>query len=101
MLVPGAIGLTGVSQLVIIGSQGSLNDITQALLTIVAISLGMMVGASLTQTAAKPTSWLDAPPELRPAIVVPPASLRGPIPVVPRATIRPRRWRRPPPSSSR
>jgi uncharacterized membrane protein YjjB (DUF3815 family) len=100
MLVPGALGLTGVSQLVFIGSKDSLNDITQALLTIVAISLGMMVGASLTQTAAKPTSWLDAPPELRPSVAVPPSTLRVPIPVVPKATIRPRRWRKPPPNRS-
>jgi uncharacterized membrane protein YjjP (DUF1212 family) len=69
MLVPGAIGLTGVSQLVVSGSSSSLNDITQALLTIVAISLGQLVGASLTQTAAKPASWLEAPPELKPVIV--------------------------------
>jgi uncharacterized membrane protein YjjP (DUF1212 family) len=71
MLVPGAIGLTGVSQLVVSGSTASLNDITQALLTIVAISLGQLVGASLTQTAAKPSSWLEAPPELRPVIMTP------------------------------
>jgi uncharacterized membrane protein YjjP (DUF1212 family) len=96
MLVPGALGLTGVSQLVFIGSKGSLNDVTEALLTIVAISLGMMVGASLTQTAAKPTSWLDAPPELRPSVVVPPV-LRVPVVTVPKATVRPRRWRKPPP----
>jgi uncharacterized membrane protein YjjP (DUF1212 family) len=68
MLVPGAIGLTGVSQLVVSGSSASLNDIAQALLTIVAISLGQLVGASLTQTAAKPSSWLEAPPELKPLI---------------------------------
>jgi uncharacterized membrane protein YjjB (DUF3815 family) len=68
MLVPGAIGLTGVSQLVVSGSSASLNDIAQALLTIVAISLGQLVGASLTQTAAKPSSWLEAPPALRPVI---------------------------------
>ncbi len=78
MLVPGAIGLTGVSQLVVLGSAANLNDVTQALLTIVAISLGMMVGASLTQTAAKPSSWLDAPPEIRPVIAVPPPTLRKP-----------------------
>jgi uncharacterized membrane protein YjjP (DUF1212 family) len=79
MLVPGAIGLTGVSQLVVSGSASSLNDITQALLTIVAISLGQLVGASLTQTAARPSSWLAAPPELRPVVdtrvVTPPAVL--------------------------
>jgi uncharacterized membrane protein YjjP (DUF1212 family) len=98
MLVPGAIGLTGVSQLVILGSKGSVNDITQALLTIVAIALGMMVGASLTQTAAKPASWLDAPPELRPSVVMPPTVLRVPVVTIPKATIRPRRWRKPPPS---
>jgi uncharacterized membrane protein YjjP (DUF1212 family) len=85
MLVPGAIGLTGVSQLVVSGSSASLNDITQALLTIVAISLGQLVGASLTQSAAKPSSWLEAPPELRPVIttrpVIPPAGIavRNPI----------------------
>lgn len=72
MLVPGAIGLTGVSRLVVEGSAANVNDVTQALLTIVAISLGMMVGASLTQTAAKPAAWLEAPPELRPVIVTPP-----------------------------
>jgi uncharacterized membrane protein YjjP (DUF1212 family) len=68
MLVPGAIGLTGVSQLVVSGSAASLNDIAQALLTIVAISLGQLVGASLTQTAAKPSSWLEAPPVLKQVI---------------------------------
>lgn len=72
MLVPGALGLTGVSQLVLLGSKASLNEVTQALLTIVAISLGMMVGASLLQTAAKPSSWLDAPP---------PPLTRAPIPL--------------------
>jgi uncharacterized membrane protein YjjP (DUF1212 family) len=79
MLVPGAIGLTGVSQLVVSGSSASLNDITQALLTVVAISLGQLVGSSLTQTAAKPTSWLEGPPELKPAvgtrIVTPPTAV--------------------------
>lgn len=73
MLVPGALGLTGVSQLVLLGSRASLNDVARALLTIVAISLGMMVGASLLQTAAKPSSWLDAPPEIRSPVVTTPA----------------------------
>ena len=94
MLVPGAIGLTGVSQLVVSGSTASLNDISQALLTIVAISLGQLVGASLTQTAAKPSSWLEAPPQLRPVIntrmVTPPITLvpKNPIKFRPDATYR-------------
>jgi uncharacterized membrane protein YjjB (DUF3815 family) len=94
MLVPGAIGLTGVSQLVVSGSTASLNDVTQALLTIVAISLGQLVGASLTQTAAKPSSWLEAPPELRPVIgarvVTPPVAFvpKNPIKFRPDATYR-------------
>jgi uncharacterized membrane protein YjjP (DUF1212 family) len=87
MLVPGAIGLTGVSQLVFAGFQGNVNDITQALLTIVAIALGMMVGASLTQTAAKPTTWLDAPPVLRPAVAVPAAVLRSPAVTRPKTSV--------------
>ncbi|HZR49014.1 MAG TPA: threonine/serine exporter family protein [Streptosporangiaceae bacterium] len=79
MLVPGALGLTGVSQLVLLGSKASLNDVTQALLTIVAISLGMMVGASLLQTAAKPSSWLDAPPPIRSPVVTSPPALTAPV----------------------
>lgn len=78
MLVPGTLGLTGVSQLVLLGSKASLNDVSQALLTIVAISLGMMVGASLLQTAAKPSSWLDAPPEIRSPVVNSPPALSVP-----------------------
>jgi uncharacterized membrane protein YjjP (DUF1212 family) len=77
MLVPGALGLTGVSELVVAKSGASIQDVVQTLLTIVAISLGMMVGASLIQTAAKPSSWLDAPPAIRPAIVTAPPSLRA------------------------
>ena len=79
MLVPGTLGLTGVSQLVLLGSKASLNDVSQALLTIVAISLGMMVGASLLQTAAKPSSWLDAPPEIRSPVVTSRAMLSVPV----------------------
>ena len=78
MLVPGALGLTGVSQLVVAKTGASLQDVVQTLLTIVAISLGMMVGASLIQTAARPASWLDAPPELKPVLVTPPPALRVP-----------------------
>jgi uncharacterized membrane protein YjjP (DUF1212 family) len=94
MLVPGAIGLTGVSELVVSGSSASLNDISQALLTIVAISLGQLVGSSLTQTAAKPSSWLEAPPVLRPVIgarvVTPPTAIvpRSPIKFRPNAAYR-------------
>jgi hypothetical protein len=88
MLVPGALGLTGVSELVVGQSGASIQDVVQTLLTIVAISLGMMVGASLIQTAAKPASWLDAPPEIRPAIVTPPPALRLPSAGVPRTGIR-------------
>jgi uncharacterized membrane protein YjjP (DUF1212 family) len=81
MLVPGALGLAGVSEIVVHGPADSATDIVQTLLTIVAISLGMMVGASLTQTVAKPTSWLDAPPELKqplaPRIVTPSDPLKA------------------------
>jgi uncharacterized membrane protein YjjP (DUF1212 family) len=79
MLVPGALGLTGVSQLVLLGSKASVDDVAQALLTIVAISLGMTVSASLLQTAAKPSSWLDAPPEIRSPVVTSPPALRVPV----------------------
>ncbi|MEV0587046.1 threonine/serine exporter family protein [Nonomuraea sp. NPDC050310] len=47
MLVPGSVGLTGVSELVSGQGASGLDDLVQTLLTMVAITLGIMVGASL------------------------------------------------------
>ncbi|MBP2188323.1 threonine/serine ThrE exporter family protein [Nocardia goodfellowii] len=47
MLVPGGIGLTGVSNLVGQGNSGGLHVIASALLTVLSIALGVMVGSGL------------------------------------------------------
>jgi uncharacterized membrane protein YjjB (DUF3815 family) len=53
LLVPGALGLAGVSGLVELGdgtSQGA-DNLINAFLTVVSVALGMLVGSSLTATA--------------------------------------------------
>lgn len=53
LLVPGALGLTGVSELVLTNAAGGAAQFVTALLTVVAIALGVLVGSSaLRQTAA-------------------------------------------------
>lgn len=47
MLVPGAVGLTGISELVSGQGAPGLDDLVRTLLTMVSIALGIMVGASL------------------------------------------------------
>lgn len=49
MLVPGALGLAGVTGLVALGPGGS--GLINAFLTVVAVALGVLVGSSLTATA--------------------------------------------------
>lgn len=53
LLVPGALGLTGLSELVGAGGGNGLTDLFEALLSVIAIALGALVGHSLTQTAAR------------------------------------------------
>lgn len=53
-----------------------------------AISLGMMVGASLLQTAAEPSSWLDAPPPIRSPVVTSPPAFSAPVNGVARSAAR-------------
>lgn len=55
MLVPGALGLTGVTQLVGANAAQGLGDFVNALLTIVAIAVGVLVGAGLTERVGKVT----------------------------------------------
>ncbi len=53
LLVPGALGLAGVSGLVDIGANasGGADNLVNAFLTVVAVALGILVGSSLTATA--------------------------------------------------
>jgi uncharacterized membrane protein YjjP (DUF1212 family) len=53
LLVPGALGLRGLSELVGAAGGNGLTDLFEALLSVVAIALGAMVGHSLTQSAAQ------------------------------------------------
>jgi uncharacterized membrane protein YjjP (DUF1212 family) len=53
LLVPGALGLTGLSELVGTAGGNGLTDLFEALLSVIAIALGALVGHSLTQTAAR------------------------------------------------
>jgi uncharacterized membrane protein YjjB (DUF3815 family) len=53
LLVPGALGLTGVSELVGAGNGNGLTDLFTALLSVVAIALGALVGFSLTRGAGR------------------------------------------------
>ncbi|NUR86977.1 MAG: threonine/serine exporter family protein, partial [Nonomuraea sp.] len=51
MLVPGSAGLAGVSELVVQKSQASLADLISTVITVLAIALGVMVGASMLPRA--------------------------------------------------
>jgi uncharacterized membrane protein YjjP (DUF1212 family) len=53
LLVPGALGLTGVSELVGAAGGRGLTDLFEALLSVIAIALGALVGFSLTQSAER------------------------------------------------
>lgn len=53
LLVPGALGLSGVSELVGTSDGSGLGDLLSTLLTVVAIALGVLVGSSLTRTAER------------------------------------------------
>ncbi len=53
LLVPGALGLTGVSELVGAAGGNGLTDLFEALLSVIAIALGALVGFSLTQSAER------------------------------------------------
>lgn len=53
LLVPGALGLTGVSELVGAAGGNGLTDLFEALASVIAIALGALVGFSLTQSAER------------------------------------------------
>jgi uncharacterized membrane protein YjjP (DUF1212 family) len=58
LLVPGALGLQGVTEIVGAGSAGGLGDFLDALLTIVAIAAGVLVGAGLSERVGRvTTTW--------------------------------------------
>jgi uncharacterized membrane protein YjjB (DUF3815 family) len=56
MLVPGALGLEGVTKIVGTDSAAGLGDFLSALLTIVAIAVGVLVGAGLSERIGRATS---------------------------------------------
>jgi uncharacterized membrane protein YjjP (DUF1212 family) len=56
MLVPGALGLQGVTEIVGTGSAAGLGDFLNALMTIVAIAVGVLVGAGLSERIGRATS---------------------------------------------
>ena len=57
MLVPGAIGLIGVTEVISDPANASLNDLVGPLISILSIALGVMVGLSVFRSAARsPTS---------------------------------------------
>jgi uncharacterized membrane protein YjjP (DUF1212 family) len=58
LLVPGALGLEGVAQLVAANSASGLGDFLNALLTIVAIAAGVLVGAGFSERFGRATgAW--------------------------------------------
>ncbi len=56
LLVPGALGLEGVAKLVAADDAGGLGDFLNALLTIVAIAVGVLVGTGLSERLGRVTS---------------------------------------------
>lgn len=56
LLVPGALGLSGVAQLVGADAAAGLGDFLNALVTIVAIAVGLLVGAGLSEGIGRATS---------------------------------------------
>ncbi|WP_169313901.1 threonine/serine ThrE exporter family protein [Stackebrandtia nassauensis] len=64
LLVPGALGLTGLSRIVVSGA--SITGLVTALMTVAAIALGVLVGSSLTQSTTRQLAELgDIPAKLR------------------------------------
>ncbi|HEY3682704.1 MAG TPA: threonine/serine exporter family protein [Streptosporangiaceae bacterium] len=49
LLVPGAAGLTGVSETVTLGLAGGIDDVVTTVVTVIAIALGVLVGSSVTR----------------------------------------------------
>jgi uncharacterized membrane protein YjjB (DUF3815 family) len=56
LLVPGALGLQGVTEIVSAGSAAGLGDFLNALLSIVAIAVGVLVGAGVSERVGRTTS---------------------------------------------
>ena len=56
MLVPGALGLEGVTQIVGADAVQGLGDFLNALLSIVAIAAGVLVGTGLSERVGRATS---------------------------------------------
>lgn len=56
LLVPGALGLAGVAQIVGAGRAAGLGDFLNALLSIVAIAVGVLVGAGVSERIGRTTS---------------------------------------------
>jgi uncharacterized membrane protein YjjP (DUF1212 family) len=55
LLVPGALGVIGLTQLAADNRQGGWTDIGEMVFTLVAIALGILVGVALAQTLTAPT----------------------------------------------
>ena len=56
LLVPGALGLQGVTQIFGADAASGLGDFLNALLTIVAIAVGVLVGAGLSERLGRATA---------------------------------------------
>lgn len=61
LLVPGALGLTGISEIVIRGA--GVSGFVTALMTVAAIALGVLVGSSLTQSTTRQLAGLSELPD--------------------------------------
>jgi uncharacterized membrane protein YjjB (DUF3815 family) len=64
MLVPGAVGLVGVTELVSDPAAAGLEDLVQPIASIVAIALGVLCGASATRSLVSATGRLRFPGRL-------------------------------------
>lgn len=56
MLVPGALGLQGVARIVGVDQAAGLGDFVNALMSIVAIAVGVVVGSGLSERIGRATS---------------------------------------------
>lgn len=56
LLVPGALGLAGVAQIVGVGQAAGLGDFLNALLSIIAIAVGVLVGSGVSERIGRATS---------------------------------------------
>jgi uncharacterized membrane protein YjjB (DUF3815 family) len=56
LLVPGALGLSGVTEIVASDQVSGLGDFLNALLTVVAIAVGVLVGSALSERFGRATS---------------------------------------------